>query len=105
MTKKRPELSTCVCLITQWGKDRGIFDMSNPASQLLKTMEEVGELANAVGKENKEEIKDAIGDVVVTLIMQAEMQGLSFDECVWSAYEVISKRKGTMKNGVFVKES
>ena len=32
------------------------------------------------------------------------MQGMSIEECLNSAYEVISKRSGVMINGQFVKE-
>lgn len=91
-------------LILQWAKEKGILDKATPEAQMLKTVEEVGELANALGKRDIEEIKDAIGDITVTLIIQAELCYLDFDECVKSAYEVISKRTGKMVNGIFVKD-
>lgn len=91
--------------VLQWAKEKGILEKSTPKDQMLKTVEEVGELAKAIGKNDKEEIKDGIGDITVTIIIQAELNGLDFDECLESAYEIIAKRKGKMVNGIFVKEN
>ena len=44
--------------IIQWAESRGIFSASTPHSQMLKTMEEVGETARAVLKKDLPEIKD-----------------------------------------------
>ena len=52
-----------------------------------------------------EEIKDGIGDMVVVLTNLAELSGLTIEECIESAYEVISKRQGKMINGTFVKNN
>ena len=41
---------------------------------------------------------------MVTLIIQAKMQDLSLEECLESAYNVITKRTGRMINGQFVKD-
>jgi hypothetical protein len=41
---------------------------------------------------------------MVTLIIQAKMQALSIEQCLESAYNVISKRTGRMINGQFVKD-
>jgi NTP pyrophosphatase (non-canonical NTP hydrolase) len=90
--------------ILDWAEDKGILAKATPEAQMLKTIEEIGELANAMGKKDKEEIKDAIGDIVVTLVIQAKLQELDFDDCVESAYNVIAKRKGRMVNGIFVKD-
>lgn len=54
--------------------------------------------------DDKPEIKDAIGDIAVTLILQAHMHGWTLGECLESAYQVIKDRKGKMVDGVFVKE-
>ena len=68
-------------------------------------MEEAGEVGRAILKENDEDIKDGIGDMVVVLTNLAELCGLTIEECVESAYDVISKRTGKMKNGTFVKDN
>jgi hypothetical protein len=41
---------------------------------------------------------------MVTLIIQAKMQGMTIEECLNAAYDVISKRTGKMVNGQFVKD-
>lgn len=90
--------------IIQWARERHIFDSATPGSQHGKTLEEVQELTDALADNNEAEIKDAIGDLVVTLILQAHMHGWSLDECVEAAYQEIKDRKGRMVDGVFVKE-
>ena len=90
--------------VIEWAKDKGIFEKGNPIKQSYKTLEEVGELINAVSINDKAEIKDALGDILVTIIIQAKMQELDLIECVESAYNVISQRTGKMVNGTFVKD-
>jgi len=90
--------------VKEWAKDRGILDKATPLKQAVKTQEEVTELINAIIDNNREEIVDAIGDILVTIIIQAKMQNLEVENCLMSAYNVISKRKGKMINGMFVKE-
>lgn len=63
--------------VIAWAQERGIFTSSHPAKQMLKTFEEYGELCRAVAKNDRDGIIDSIGDVLVTLILQAHMQGLS----------------------------
>lgn len=91
-----------------WGINKGIIGpngFGTAASQAKKTVEEVEELVNAVCDNNKAEIIDAIGDIGVTLLMQCHIQGVTFEQCLNAAYAVISKRKGKMVDGQFVKES
>ena len=73
-------------------------------AQCNKTMEEVVELSDAILFDDKEEIIDALGDIYVTILIQAEMQGLKLEDCIASAYNVISKRTGKMVDGQFVKD-
>ena len=91
-------------LIEEWAKEKGILDKATPIKQALKTLEETTELCNAIVNNDLEEIKDAIGDIMVTLIIQAKMQGMTIEECLNAAYDVISKRTGKMINGQFVKD-
>ncbi len=55
--------------IIQWADDKGILENSDPLKQLKKTFEEVTELVCALVDKNDIEIKDAIGDVNVTLVI------------------------------------
>ena len=92
-------------LIRDWADARGIYEHGDPKTQYLKLMEEAGELGRAILKENEDEQVDAIGDMVVVLTNLSELLGLSIEDCIESAYEVISKRTGKMKNGTFVKDN
>ena len=90
-------------LIRKWAKNRGIYDEGDSKTQYIKLMEEAGELAQAILKRDTSEIQDAIGDMVVVLTNLAELEDLKIENCIDSAYDVISKRKGNMINGTFVK--
>jgi NTP pyrophosphatase (non-canonical NTP hydrolase) len=91
-------------LIRTWANDKGIYDKGDTKTQYLKLMEEVGELADAILKDDKLEIVDAIGDIIVVLTNLAALEQLRVEDCIQSAYDVIKNRKGKMQNGTFVKE-
>ena len=95
---------TTIEKIEQWVIDRNLHTQ-DPKVQMCKTMEELGELARAVNKSDKEGQIDGIGDTVVTLICIAMQLGLKFDDCINYAYNEIKDRKGEFINGMFVKES
>jgi NTP pyrophosphatase (non-canonical NTP hydrolase) len=90
-------------LIRMWANDKGIYDKGDSKTQYLKLMEEAGELAEAILKEDEPEIIDAIGDMVVVLTNLARMEGHKIEDCVKSSYSVIKERTGQMINGTFVK--
>lgn len=91
--------------VFEWAYDKGIFDHGDSFSQLKKTYEEIDELRDALADGNIEDIKLELGDVIVTLIIQAEMNDLDVVDCLEAAYQKISKRTGKMVDGVFVKDS
>jgi NTP pyrophosphatase (non-canonical NTP hydrolase) len=68
-------------------------------------MEEAGELAAALLNDDKPEIQDAIGDMIVVLTNLAHLEGFSVEDCIDAAYTEIATRKGKMLNGTFVKET
>jgi len=90
-------------LIRTWASDRGIYDKGNSHTQYVKLMEEAGELAAALLNDDKPEIIDAIGDMVVVLTNLAKLEGFDIENCVDSAYNEIATRTGVMHNGTFVK--
>jgi NTP pyrophosphatase (non-canonical NTP hydrolase) len=120
---KYEELSDSVI---KWGVNKGIFDASTPLRQLDKTQEELDETRDALEKLNnldyqlsltedmdiptetkKEalaEVKDGIGDMLVTIILLAEMVEMDTVDCLQAAYDVIKKRTGKMVDGQFVKD-
>tara|TARA_R110000822_G_scaffold33947_3_gene96422 strand:- start:2325 stop:2672 length:348 start_codon:yes stop_codon:yes gene_type:complete len=106
--------------VLNWANDKGILEKATPLSQHSKTQEEVNELYESLlAKRNNlhnfidskgnfkntlEEVKDAIGDILVTILIQCKLQHLNPLECLESALEVIEKRTGKMVDGVFKKD-
>ena len=89
---------------TRWGIDRGIIQNSTNQAQMVKLMEEVGELASDIAKQRP--VADSIGDCIVVLNNIAHINGLSLNTCWNQAYDEIKSRKGYLNDkGVFVKES
>ena len=89
--------------IREWATEKGIYNKGDIKTQYVKLQEEAGELAKAIINNDNEEIIDAIGDCVVVLTSIAHFNNITIEECINSAYDVISKRKGQMINGSFVK--
>jgi NTP pyrophosphatase (non-canonical NTP hydrolase) len=90
-------------LIREWADAKGIYKSGDSKTQYMKLMEESGELAEALLKNDETEVVDAIGDMVVVLTNLAKLRGHKIEDCVTSAYNVIKNRKGNMINGTFVK--
>jgi NTP pyrophosphatase (non-canonical NTP hydrolase) len=93
--------------IIKWGTDRNLVGPTGeatPLAQYRKTQEEVLELLEAIDLQDIALARDAIGDIYVTLVLQAELWGLSMEECVETAWNEIKDRKGRLVGGVFVKE-
>ena len=91
-------------LIREWANERGILDKGDAKTQLIKLYEETGELSQSLLKNDKDGVIDAIGDSVVVLTNLAELNGVSIETCIQSAYDEISGRTGRMVNGTFVKD-
>ena len=92
--------------IIQWGEARGIVQNATAQSQAIKTLEEVTELFDALNKKDLLAAKDAVGDIVVTLIMVCAVLDIDLVQCLHGAYDVIKDRKGYLtKEGIFVKEA
>lgn len=91
--------------VLTWSYDRNIIDGSDFYRQYMKAQSEMGELADALLKGNKDETRDAIGDVLVCLINLSEQCDLSLNECLEAAYNEIKDRKGVMFQGIFVKDT
>ena len=91
--------------IVQWGEARKIVQNATAMSQAIKTLEETTELLDAINKKNLDETKDAIGDIVVTLIMVCAVLDLDLVQCIHGAYDEIKDRKGYLTpEGTFIKE-
>lgn len=91
--------------VVRWAEARRIIPNSTPQAQLLKAVSEMGELADATTKGNREDAMDAVGDVVVCLINYCALQDFNLVDCLELAYDQIKHRKGTLlPSGVFQKE-
>ncbi len=83
------------------------LDKGNSFIQYAKSSEEMGEVAAALCRNDIDELRDGIGDVIVTLvILLAQQNDMTLHECLEHAYGEIKDRKGVMsKDGSFIKES
>lgn len=91
--------------VVQWGEARQIVQNSTPAAQAIKTQEELDELVDAIRNGDREAMKDAYGDILVTLVMGCACADLDLVECFKGAYNEIKDRKGYLNpDGIFVKQ-
>ena len=106
--------------VTTWANTKGILEKATPLTQHSKTEEEVKELGEALFSQQNyleyyinakgekvctiDEIKDGVGDCLVTLLIQCKLNHIDPLECLELALNVIEKRTGKMINGTFVKD-
>jgi len=116
--------------VIHWAEARGIIQNGKHIGQARKTLEEAGELLEAISAYNalskvadtfpdvairpefkkqldeaKAQIRDAAGDTAVTLIVGCAVADIDLVECLYGAFEEIKDRKGFLRpDGVFVKE-
>lgn len=90
--------------VINWAAERGIYEHSTIQAQVLKAVSEMGELADATIKGDRDAFIDAVGDVMVCLTNAAFMHGTDLTECFSRAWDEIKDRKGFLSpNGAFVK--
>lgn len=91
--------------VRQWATERGIYEHSTvQAPQALKAVSEIGELADAVIKNDRAALLDSLGGVIVCLQNVAHMSGLDLEVCCESTWNEIKDRKGRMvAGGAFVR--
>ena len=97
------ENATIEDFIVDWADDRNLIDGGTPQAQMVKLMEELGELARGLCRGDDALIKDSIGDVYVVLAILAAQCGVDVEGCAMIAYNEIKDRKGKMVDGIFVK--
>lgn len=99
------DYKTLEAAVLQWANDRMIIPNSTCTAQAIKTHEELGELLSALHRKSWLEVRDAYGDILVTLIIGADLVDLDLVDCLALAYDQIKDRKGYLReDGVFVKE-
>lgn len=89
--------------ICEWGIERNITAEGGATalSQCKKMAEELQEFIDA---KTPEEAQDAVGDMLVVLVQIARLRGIYLSDALEGAWNEIKDRKGTMIDGVFVKE-
>ena len=105
--------------IQKWHTDRNLIEGSSDKDQIVKLVEEFGELSRSIIRTPKatekwlnengypvsrDNLRDSIGDMIVVLINIAMRNDLSLYECIAKAYDEIKGRKGKMVDGSFIKE-
>ena len=88
--------------VEQWHWDRNLIDGATDKDQVLKLIQEVGELSDNVCK--GQDIRDDVGDIMVVLINIMVRNQITLEECLQVAYDDINNRKGRMVDGIFVKD-
>ena len=103
-----PSLDELFESVRLWGQEKNIND---EVMQYAKINEEVGELAHEITRglckrscPPSEEAVDAIGDILVTVIIFADIVGINPTQALEKAYNTIKDRKGHTENGSFIKE-
>lgn len=99
---KNKDFNTLADLVRIWGRKRGI---NNPDKQAMKVVEETSEIVREIvrGRYNSDELKDGIGDSLVTIIVLCDILKIDPLECLSMAYGVIKERDGELIDGTFVK--
>ena len=89
-------------LIEKWHEDRNLIEGSTDKDQVLKLLQELGELSDSVCKGI--DLRDDLGDMLVVMINIMKRNNLTIENCLEKAYNDIKDRKGKMIDGVFVKQ-
>lgn len=89
-------------MIRGWHHDRNLIEGSSDKDQYLKLIQECGELSDNICKGR--DVADDIGDIITVLINIATRNKLTLVACLEQAWDDIKDRKGTMVDGIFVKE-
>lgn len=89
--------------VIRWGRDK---ELDDPKAQFNKVVEELGEMAHEIcrNRYHSNEMMDAVGDTLVTIIILADICKLDVRDCLQEAYNVINKRTGQTVDGTFVKD-
>ncbi len=87
-----------------WADEKGLIKPEYIKSQFVKVIEELGEAASAITKNQRDELIDGLGDTFVTIIILTMQCGLTPQEVLNAAWDEIKDRKGKTTGGVFIKQ-
>ena len=88
--------------VNKWFEDRNLIKGSTDKDQILKLMQELGELSDHACK--NQDIRDDLGDMLVVMLNIMKRNNFTLEECLEIAYNDIKDRKGKMVDGIFVKD-
>lgn len=91
--------------VTNWGREKGLLNTTDPSAQCHKLLEEYTELIEAVYNTGSyEDMIDALGDMLVVMTMISKILNTDLTSCYLHAYNEIKDRTGKTVNGIFVKD-
>ena len=101
--------------VIKWANKKDLVKWENSFQQYAKFMEESNEILVAMNKDRRDifsdditdirnELKDALGDTLVTLIILAAQYRLELEDCLEYAYNEIKDRTGKTVGGTFIKD-
>jgi len=82
-----------VKLIEQWHEDRNLIAGSTDKDQVLKLVQELGELSDSVCKEK--DMRDDLGDMLVVMINIMKRNNITIEECLQKAYDDAETKQTT----------
>ena len=89
MNNREEKLKDLIQKVEAWAEERNLIKLENAPKQYLKFLEETGELARALLKNDVPEIIDSFGDVLVTVIILAKQLGKPLSTNLYSSsYDV-----------------
>jgi len=89
--------------VRNWGAKRGLGDKQDFQTAYQRCLQEIVEIHEAFIDGDMDEVSDAIGDSIVTLINIGKTVKMQAEDCLDGAFEVIELRKGLTKKGSFVR--
>lgn len=96
-------MNRLIKVVQLWTEEKGLLD-ADPKAQLLKILEELGEVTQAHTRNQKAQLRMELGDLLVTVIVFAEQVGISPEEALKVAYDKIKNRRGKLVGDTWVKE-
>lgn len=89
--------------VRKWRREKQITDVPK---QILKVQEELTETWEAIYKnESTDALKLEVGDVIITVIILADMLGVDLTECLRKSFNKIKNRTGKTVGGTFIKNA
>ena len=91
--------------VTNWAHARNLINGTTTEKQFIKLVEEIGEVAECIAKDQPAALESELGDMLVVINNIAVQKGLTLESCLNKAWLKIKDRKGMMVDGYYVKEA